>query len=262
MRPKPRHLAGDYPSQFKDGAVVDAYRFRPPYPRETFTILFELLGTGPPIVLDVGCGSGELARGLVKAADRVDAVDFSENMIRWGRTRKGGGHPRLKWIVSPVEEAHLEPPYGLVTAGQSLHWMDWEVVLPRMGRCLVPGGFLAVVNTRISSPPWGQELGEIIPKFSTNQDYEPYDLVRELESRGLFSKSGEAETAPVGFHQTVDHYIESFHSANGFSRERMDPDAARHFDEAVARIAQPHCPEGFMTLEVTSWIQWGFPASE
>lgn len=40
----------------------------------------------------------------------------------------------------------LGPPYGLVTAGSSLHWMDWEVVLPRIGRLLSPEGCLAIVN--------------------------------------------------------------------------------------------------------------------
>ena len=45
-----------------------------------------------------------------------------------------------------METAPLDPPYALVTAGESLHWMAWEVVLPRFAAALVPGGLLAIAD--------------------------------------------------------------------------------------------------------------------
>jgi SAM-dependent methyltransferase len=261
MKPKPKHLGLEYASQFRDPRVVEAYRFRPPYPPETFPLLLGLLPESPRTILDAGCGPGPLARFLTEGADRVDAVDFSAEMIRNGERLPGGNHPGLRWIVGAVEDAPLAPPYGLVTAGQSLHWMEWDRVLPRLERALAPDGFLAIVELRIDPPPWEEELRKIIPKYSTNRDFEPTDLLAELTSRRLFRPVDERVTAPVSFTQTVQAYVESFHSMNGFSRDRMTREAADAFDESVRRIAAPFCPEGTMTVAVKTMVRWGRPGS-
>lgn len=68
-------------------------------------------------MLDVGCGTGYIARTLVERVGQVDAVDFSQNMIEMGKMLLNGDNPRLRWILGSVEEVELYPPYGLVTAG-------------------------------------------------------------------------------------------------------------------------------------------------
>jgi hypothetical protein len=160
-----------------------------------------------------------------------------------------------------MEDAPLDPPYGLVTAGQSLHWMAWDRVFPRFERVLAPEGFLAIVELRIEPPAWDERVREIIPEFSTNRDYRPTDLMEELVNRRLFQPIDERVTAPTPFVQTLEAYVESFHSMNGFSRDRMAREAADAFDDSVRRIAAPFCPEGTMTLAVKSEIRWGRPLS-
>src|SRR5262249_55186769 len=64
VRPKPDHLGPEYAAQFGDPSVVAAYRHRPPYPAEVFDILVGLIADEPRAVLDVGTGTGEIARGL------------------------------------------------------------------------------------------------------------------------------------------------------------------------------------------------------
>lgn len=90
-------------------------------------------------MLDAGAGSGALARRMVSLAERVDAVDPSVAMIDAGRRSPGGDDGRIRWIVGRAEDAHLSPPYGLITCGASLHWMDLGVVLPRFRDALAPG---------------------------------------------------------------------------------------------------------------------------
>jgi hypothetical protein len=153
----------------------------------------------------------------------------------------------------------VSPPYGLVTAGESLHWFDWAVVLPRFHDLLVEDGCLAIVYKRFSTVPWGAELGELLGQYSTNQDYEPYDLVEELTSRGLFSKQGEQETAPMPFRQTVAAYVESFFSRNGFSRERMGEDRADVFETAVTNLVQSYQTEETFEIQVAGHVVWGQP---
>jgi len=114
-------------------------------------------------------------------------VDFSENMIETAKILPNGNHPSINWICGLVEEVLLSPPYALITAGQSLHWMDWEVVFPRLKESLTRNGYLAIVGQKNSPMPWDGDLfKKIIPTYSTNQDFVPCNLVEELESRNLF----------------------------------------------------------------------------
>ena len=259
MVQKPKHLAPKYGEVFKDRSVVEAYHHRPPYPAEVFDVLAGLIVAEPRNVLDVGCGTGYIARNLVDRVDRLDAVDFSRNMIEEGKRLPNGNNPCLHWLYGPVETVELAPPYALVTAGESLHWMDWNVVLPRFAEMLLPGGYVAIVEHETLAQPWYTALREIIPRYTTNKDYQDYDLIALLEQRGLFSKVGEKTTAPVPFTQSVEDYVESFHSRNGFSRERMGLESAKAFDEEARKLLLQFYPDGMMSLQVVAEVVWGMP---
>jgi SAM-dependent methyltransferase len=259
--PKPDHLGPEYGAQFSDPAVVAAYRHRPPYPAGVFEVLAGLV-VEPRAVLDAGCGTGAIARGLVGRVDRVDAVDPSAAMLATGRALPGGDHPALRWILGAAEGASLGPPYGLVVTASSLHWMEWSVVLPRFQRCLASGGVLAIVGERVLPTPWDKALAPVIARHSTNRRYRPYDLIEELETRCLFRPLGSHTTEPVPFVQPVAAYAESFHARNGFSRDRMDPAAAAAFNRAVTEVVSPYSPDGVVRLEVAADIVWGEPAPE
>src|SRR5579862_4001127 len=126
MHPKPAHLGAAYAAQFQDAAVVAAYPNRPPYPAEVFDRLAALVVGPPAPVLDLGCGTGDLARPLAARTQQVrcvDAVDCSAPMLARARTLPGGDQPTLRWVLGAAESVSLNPPYGLVTAGESLHWM-------------------------------------------------------------------------------------------------------------------------------------------
>ena len=260
MLPKPEHLGPEYAAQFQDQSVVAAYRHRPPYPDEVFTILAGLITEAPRVVLDAGCGDGAIARHLVQRVERIDAVDLSQGMIEQGKRLPNGDHPRLRWICAPMEEAPLDPPYALITAGASLHWMDWQVVLPRFRQALTPRGMLAMIYEEALPLPWDDTLRSLIRRCSTNQKFQPYDTIEELARRGLFTKVGEQRTAPVPFTQPINAYIESFHARNGFSRDRMSKEMAAAFDNEVRKLLAGFCPGGKVAMQVTAQVVWGKPA--
>ena len=217
----------------------------------------------PKAVLDVGCGTGLISRNLMEFVDRVDGVDFSENMIETAKILPNGNHPGINWICGLVEEVLLSPPYALITAGESLHWMDWEVVFSRFRECLTRNGYMAIVGQKNSPMPWDGDLfKKIIPTYATNQDFVPYNLVEELESRNLFHKNGEKSAKPVSFQQIIEDYVESFHSMNGFSRERMTEEAAHDFDSEVRELVSKYCPEGEMVLQSVGKVVWGNPTTK
>lgn len=259
MQPKPAHLSPEYGAQFADPEMALAYDQRPPYPAELFGILTELFPVGPRTILDAGCGSGDLAIPLAALVEHVDAVDPSAAMLARGRIRPGGDAANLRWLQGTIEAAPLEPRYALITAGESLHWMEWSVALPRLRAALAPGGTLAIVGRGTPDLPWWGDVLRLIGHYSTNKDFQPYDLLDELTMRDLFREVGRRQTAPQPFRQSVDAYIESIHSRNGFSRARMTAEAAAAFDAAVRDVVTPYARDGALHMAVVGTVVWGTP---
>jgi SAM-dependent methyltransferase len=259
MATKPKFLGPEYAAAFQDRGVAEAYQHRTTYPPDVFPIVAELIVDAPRVVLDVGAGTGDVARNLVSYVDRIDAVDFSREMIDEGRRLPHGDDPRLTWIYGRAEDAPLWPPYALITAGQSLHWMDWNIVLPRFHDVLTPHGVLALVSAEERPAPWGEAVGRSIRRFSTNQDYEPFDMLAELERRGLWEQRGERRTEPITIVRSVDDYIASFHAMSSLSRRRMGLEQAAAFDEEIRAAIMPFAVEGRVQLEVEGAVVWGRP---
>lgn len=258
--PKPECWAQEHASAFNEAAAAAAYHLRPPYPEALIATLAGLVTDEPGNVLDLGCGPGDLARRLVDAAGRVDALDRSAAMVERGRAMEGGDSPNLRWIVGPAEEATLDPPYSLVTAGDSLHWMDWDVVLPRIRDVLAPGGSLALVGRgwSLALP----EEREILVRYSTNRSFRPLNLVEELESRGLFNRSG-AQRWKEPWTPTIDEYIGSNRSRASYP---TDPEEAAAFEREIRALLERLVSEGRLeatrgrlALTVTAGVAWGVP---
>ncbi len=257
MIDKPAFLGIEYANNFRNSRVAEAYCLRPPYPSEMFHILSSLISGRPSAVLDVGCGTGNIARGLVGLVDRIDAVDFSEQMIEKGKRLPNGNHPSLRWILGRAEEAALQPPYALLTAGQSLHWMGWNVVFRRFSEILRPQGCLAIVDLDEESYLWKDSLQKLIKKYSTNPSYYAYDMTGELEKHGLFKRLGERKTGSVPFVQSMEDYIESLHSQSSLTRDQMGEENARNFDNEVRGIVSEFYPTGKLELRVFGTVLWG-----
>jgi len=259
MIPKPHYLGPEFSSRFQDRSVVEAYHLRVPYPDEVFAILADLITDEPHTVLDVGSGPGNIARSLVNLVDRVDAVDISLPMIEKGRSLPDGNHPNLNWIHGRVEDVDLHPPYALVTAGQSLHWMDWDIVFPRFHAVLTPKGYVTAVNANALPTPWSEELSKLIKRYSTNPYYQPIDLMKELETRGLYQHQGEKQTAPVPFTQSIDGYLESFHAMSSLSRDHMGEEMASAFDEQLRNVVSSFAKGELLEFQIVGSVTWGRP---
>jgi len=183
-------------------------------------------------------------------------------MLDVARRRPGADDPSMQWVCDHAEAFPFEGPHSLVIAAESLHWMEWGVVLPKIARSLMPGAWLAIVSGRsLSDVPWSAELATLIARFSTNRDYRPYDLATELHRRGLFVEAGRRTTLPVAFKQSIDEYVESFHTRNGFSRQRMTIQAAAAFDRALNELVSGHCVDGTVRGETRAQVIWGTPLS-
>jgi SAM-dependent methyltransferase len=241
MARKPEFYSAEHASAFQFPGVAVSYATRPAYPPALFTRLLELIVDDPRAVLDLGCGTGFLARGLAPRVLRVDALDISTAMLDEGRRQPGGEAANIRWLLGTAETGPLDPPYGLVVGGASLHWMEWAVVLPRLAFVLTPHGSMAIVDIYTVPPPWWTELLPILRRYSTNPALRlDWDWITYLHEQGLLDIRERARMDPVPFVQSLDDYVESFHAHESLTRERLGPSRANAFDAEVRALVSPH----------------------
>jgi len=238
-----------------DDEVAALYGYRAPYPRGVFDIL-QRLAVEPRVVLDAGAGTGALARHFPRSFTRIDAVGPSAAMIARGRALPGGDDPRIRWILGRAEDAPLSPPYGLITVGASLHWMEPEIVLPRFRDALAPGAYLAILDTETThSGEWRPEFLDIIRRYEPPQHYfETQEMVAQLAARGLIGVVGEERTAPVPFDQSVDDYLRLLGSTSTFSRVSLGSRADAF--EAECREVFPRHGLTRIRSAVVGYVAW------
>lgn len=142
------------------GEVADFYhRFRRGYPPaviDALTAAFEL--TNDDVVVDLGCGTGQLALPIAERVRSVIAIDPEPDMLSRARQAANErGVTNVSWLIgSDVDVPTLvSAPVGVVTVGQALHWMNHEKLFQAVATLARPGGGVAVVTN--GTPLWQQD---------------------------------------------------------------------------------------------------------
>lgn len=255
--PRPPQFTNVHATRWQDADAAGAYKHRPTYPPATFDFLLSLITDEPRAALDLGCGTGNIARPLAPHVARIDAIDIAQEMLDEARTLPGGDAANITWTHAPAETAPLNAPYALITGGESLHWMHWETLMPRLAAARTPNAMLAVVKVEEATPPpWHKDLLSVIQRHSTAPNHVPFDMIPAWENAGLFAKRGDTLIAPEPAAQPIGDYIASFHAMSTLTRAHIDH--AAFDDEARAAIA-PHCPDGIVRRDLGAHIVWGVP---
>jgi SAM-dependent methyltransferase len=96
-------------------------------------------------VLDLGCGSGELARAAAAAGLRATACDISEGMLRSATSQDPDG--AVEWVLLDAQWRRLpfsDCTFDAVVAASVFEYMDDPAAaLGECARVLRPGGLLA-----------------------------------------------------------------------------------------------------------------------
>jgi len=246
--------------------MAENYRFRPPYPVEVYDTLAELVRGHPKFLLDAGCGTGKITLGLIDQIDRVDAVDPSDAMLQVARSLPGASSAKIKWIHAAIEDAPLDPPYGLIVAASSIHWMDHDRTLPRFADALADGAMLAVLDGDAPvDAPWGRAETEFMIDFvAAHEGRRPnwWKTMREILAEPVlvhpqFESLGHRITAPVAFSQSIADYLRCQHSRATWSEDHLGEKASAEFDAAMTAILSRHAREGMLTFNVQTRIEWG-----
>ncbi|GGY43542.1 class I SAM-dependent methyltransferase [Streptomyces djakartensis] len=115
----------------------------------------------PPRVgsaLDVGCGSGDLARLLAARAGRVDAVDADPAITARARELTPPAVP-VTYLVADAPAGLPERSYDVITCVAVLHHLPFTEALEAFRDRLAPGGTLVVVGVSRERTPVDHLLG-------------------------------------------------------------------------------------------------------
>lgn len=100
--------------------------------------VLELLGVKPgERILDLGCGTGHLAKKIWEEGAEVIGIDASPEMIAQAK----GNYPELDFMVANGASFSLDEPFNAVFTNATLHWIhDADGVIKSVYNALKPGG--------------------------------------------------------------------------------------------------------------------------
>jgi SAM-dependent methyltransferase len=194
------------------GAAARVYDARRPrYPAE---LIDDLLMQGAPTVLDVGAGTGIASEQLLDRGANVLGIEPDPRMAEVARDK---GVPIE--IATFENWKPAERRFDLVVFGQSFHWVNPEIALPKVHRLLRSGGRLALMwNRLVPTHPTQRDLAEIYRDYvdptSPLVDGSSNGLDAEHRTEGLINSiaaSGftvEERTYPRDDHYSTEQWLD------------------------------------------------------
>ena len=233
-------------TQGRFGAHAGAYHaFRPRWPREVYERILARFHGPRAHAVDLGAGTGMIARELAAHFERVTAVEPDERMLAQLEPRAN-----LATRHARAEDARFEPEsVDLVTIGNAFHWMDGAAVCGHVREWLRPGGVLAVFRY---NPPhaaagaldallWREY--EVVWRAHVHPRLRDPDYTRRTVAESSFGKTLEARwipnDLPLGLPELMG-FLRSTSYGGGHARSLPDPEGYwRELEQRIRAAAGP-----------------------
>jgi len=172
-------------------------RFRPPYP----AALLDDLGDRVPLddssrVLDLACGTGQIAFALAGRVDEVLGIDQEAETVAFAQAKaRTRGVANVRFIAGAAETTALEGDFDLVGIGNAFHRLDRDTVAARVAPRLRPRGCVALL--------WGEP-----PGFGD----QPWERVMHATTERWVDTLGVRDRVPEGWEEAIarDPHAEVF----------------------------------------------------
>jgi ubiquinone/menaquinone biosynthesis C-methylase UbiE len=140
-----------YDESVFDGTVDYYVKYRPKYPRVVFDRIIEIFEPSrDDVLLDLGCGTGELALPLAKHFGKILAWDPNVDMLN--KAKEKADKQNVSNVVfeqkSSDDLSSLTERIKLCAMGQSFHWMNGVGTLIELKKHLMDDGGVAIISIR------------------------------------------------------------------------------------------------------------------
>lgn|GEM_PF-455132 len=173
------------------GLEQDYEQARPNYPEAALDYLLNLCPKpSPPVILDVGCGTGKLTRQLAQryASARIIGCDANADMLAHARASTPNG--KISYFISAAEDLPMpDDTVGLLSAAQAVQWFARPAFFAESRRVLAANGILALLeNNRNWQSSAFLEAYETLLEDNTpgySRFYRDHDYAVELQTSGF-----------------------------------------------------------------------------
>ncbi|QKW07832.1 methyltransferase domain-containing protein [Streptomyces sp. NA04227] len=240
------------------GDVAEYYaKFRRGYPEEVLDFLQDYFAlTRDDDVLDLGCGTGQLALPLALRVGNVIGMDPEPDMLRLARRAAGErGIRNTTWVLGadtdvPALGALLGrgSPLAMTVIGQALHWMRHEELFRDLLPLFRAGGGVAVIANGtplwLQETAWSRVLRDCLERYFDTElaascgtaDEDRLRYARALDGTGF--SDVRSEVISYADELTLSRLLGGLYSA--IPEEELPTPAERPRFEAEIRRALPH----------------------
>ena len=128
--------------------ALDYGKHRAGFPDEFFERIQQLgLIPNGTRLLDLGTGTGTIARGMAQRGCITSALDISEELVATSKQLDQQADVQITYHIASAEETGLaDESFDVVTAGQCWHWFDGDKAAQEVKRLLVPNGHIIIAH--------------------------------------------------------------------------------------------------------------------
>jgi SAM-dependent methyltransferase len=204
--------------------------------------------------LDLGTGTGTIARGLAQRGLVVMGLDKSDAMTREARRLDAEAKVSVEYVTAAAEATGLpDASFDLVTAGQCWHWFDRPRTAAEVRRLLASGGRLVIAHFDwIPIPGNVVEATENLIRAHNSEwnvwggtgMYPPW--MRDMADAGF--RGLESFTFDVDAVYSHEAWRGRIRASAGVGASNMSPEHVAQFDEELKRLLAEKWPDDPMKV--------------
>ena len=248
------------------GKTADDYgKFRVGFPKSFFESLGEKnIISGSEKAVDLGTGTGTVARGLAGMGCKVTGIDPSEDLLNQARQFAASENVDVNWRRATAEQTGLKSDlFDVAVAGQCWHWFEAEKAISEIKRILKAESTLIIAHF-----DWLD--------FGGNVAERTVELINEMNTR--WTGIGCTGIYPEWFRHLAEYGFQdirsySYDEAVTYSHEAwrgrirasagvggsMEPEMVEEFDLRLADLLAREFPEDPLKVPHRVFVVYGKP---
>src|SRR5271166_6473081 len=204
--------------------------------------------------LDLGTGTGTLARGLATRGLEVTGLDKSTALMEQAKLLDAEAGAAVRYLERTAEATGFpDRSFDLVTAGQCWHWFKRDVAAKEVRRILKPGGHLVIAHFDWISLPGN------VPEATENLIRSYNDTWNLWGGTGMYppwmrdlGENGFGQLQSCTFDEDTPYSHEAWRgrvrASAGIGASSMSPERVAQFDAELAAILAEKFPEPMTVL--------------
>ena len=241
----------------------DYVRYRQGFPDQWFdTLIQKRIVKKADLVLDLGTGTGSIARGLALRGLSAVGLDPSEALIEQAKNLDAALKVQTRYFIGTAEQTGLpSESFDIITAGQCWHWFKASEVTQECLRLLTPGGRVIIAHF-----DWLPLKGNIVEateklilKFNPQW---PMSGGTGIYPRWLndLALAGFGSIETFSFDLDVPYKPEAWRGrirASAGVKATLSKKKVEEFDDALRKIIEADFPEEILSIPHRCWTVIG-----